>query len=157
MMRLPVSARVEVDVPASREAVWAVLSDVTRTGEWSHEVTEVSWVGESGAAVGHRFVGHNQAGSSRWSRVCTIDAAEPGRAFGYTTWGGFPKDSTRWRFELTPTADGTRITQTFEILKLARVWEMVIYLAVPAHRDRRGALAEDLHRLGAVAAALPVS
>lgn len=152
MMRLPSRGTVEVNVAASPASVWAVLSDVTRTGEWSHEVNEVSWVGKGGAVAGHQFVGHNQAGSSRWSRVCTINVADPGRVLEFTTWGGVPKDSTRWRFELTPTTSGTRITQSFEILKLARIWEIVIYLVVPAHRDRTGALAEDLQRLGAVAA-----
>lgn len=155
MMRLLSRGTVEVSVPASPEAVWAVLSDVTRTGEWSHEVNEVSWVGKGGAVAGHQFVGHNQTGSSRWSRVCTINVADPGRVLEFTTWGGVPKDSTRWRFELTPTASGTRITQSFEVLKLARIWEIVIYLVVPAHRDRTGALSDDLQRLGDVAASLP--
>jgi hypothetical protein len=27
------------------EAVWRVVADVTRTGEWSHECLHVSWLG----------------------------------------------------------------------------------------------------------------
>ena len=70
----------------------------------------------------------------------------------YRTSGGIPPDSTEWCFELEelPTG-GTRIRQSFKILKLPRSTETVIYLLMPQHRDRREALRGDLLRLGEVA------
>ena len=77
-----------------------------------------------------------------------------------------PRTSSSWRTVPTrlfptapsgasgssPTATGTRIVQTFEVLKLNPLMDRLIYL-VPAHRDRLPALTEDLRRLGQVAAA----
>ena len=40
--QIPRSSRVEVEVPAPVDAVWRVITDVTRTGEWSHECRRVA-------------------------------------------------------------------------------------------------------------------
>jgi hypothetical protein len=89
----------------------------------------------------------------RWGRRCTITEVEPNRLLVYRTSGGLPPDSTEWRFELDPMpSGGTRIRQSFRILKMPRVTELFILLLMPAHRDRRPALAGDLARLGEVAA-----
>ena len=63
------------------------------------------------------------------------------------------RDSTEWRIRLVPEGAGTRIVQTFEVLKLSSLMERLIYLTMPAHRDRLPALGEDLRRLGRVARA----
>ena len=39
--QIPRTSRVEVEVAAPVDAVWQVLADVTRTGEWSHECQRV--------------------------------------------------------------------------------------------------------------------
>jgi uncharacterized protein YndB with AHSA1/START domain len=141
-----------VDVSASPSQVWAVVSDPTRVGEWSHECRTASWCdGDTRAAVGARFRGSNRAGSMRWSRVCTITELEPERLLVYRTNGGVPPDSTEWRFRLEPVAAGTRVTQSFRILKFPRLMELATVAFVPRHRDRTDALRADLVRLGEVA------
>jgi hemerythrin-like domain-containing protein len=42
------------------EAVWAVLADVTRVGEWSHECRSVRWLDGSHGGPGARFRGRNR-------------------------------------------------------------------------------------------------
>jgi uncharacterized protein YndB with AHSA1/START domain len=143
----------EALVAATPDQVWAVLTDVTRIAEWSHECRGAAWLdGASGPAVGVRFRGTNKVGRFGWSRVCTVTDLDPGRTFGYRTNGGFPPDSTAWTFRLEPEAAGTRVTQSFEILKFPRVMELATVAFVPPHRDRAAALREDLVRLGEVAA-----
>ena len=89
----------------------------------------------------------------RWTRTCTITDVEPDRLLVFRTHGGYPPDSTEWRFDLAPTpAGGTRITQSFRIIAMPRYLELTIVLFLPPHRDRRSALADDLVRLGEVAA-----
>jgi Polyketide cyclase / dehydrase and lipid transport len=44
MARVQKSGHVDVVVDAAPEVVWRVVSDVTRTGEWSHECREVRWL-----------------------------------------------------------------------------------------------------------------
>ena len=136
---------------ATPDQVYAVLSDPTRVGEWSHEAHRARWLGQPAApVVGARFVGSNRVGLMRWDMPCTIIAAEPGRRFAYHTRNGRP--GTEWDYTLVPSGEGTRVLQRWRILHLPRPAEILIHLAIPAHRDRREALADDLVRLGEVAA-----
>lgn len=137
---------------ASPDQVFAVLTDVTRIAEWSHECQGAEWLdGATRAELGATFRGRNQVNRFGWSRVCTITILEPGRAFGYRTSGGVPSDSTAWSFDLEPEGTGTRITQRYEVIRFSRPLELITYAFVPAHRDRSEALRDDLVRLGAIA------
>ncbi|MEP6623116.1 MAG: SRPBCC family protein, partial [Acidimicrobiia bacterium] len=50
---------VTIHMDASPEAIWALVSDVTRIGEYSPETFEAEWLdGATGPAVGVRFRGH---------------------------------------------------------------------------------------------------
>lgn len=152
--RIRRTAEVAVETTATAEQVWAVLADVTRVGEWSHECRTARWLdGADRADVGVRFRGANRAGLARWARPCTITEVEPGRRLAYRTHGGISGDSTEWRFTLEPTPGGCRIVQAYEILRLSRALEWAILKVVPQHEDRAPALRSDLERLGAVAAA----
>lgn len=145
---------VEADVEATPQQVWDVLADVPRVGEWSHECHTASWEpGSSSAVVGAQFSGSNKSGRMRWGRRCTVTEVVPGRTLVYRTSGGIPPDSTEWRFELEPRpSGGTRIRQSFRIVRMSRPVEAAIYLFVPRHRDRGEALRCDLVRLGELAA-----
>ena len=140
-------------VDATPEQVWAVLTDVTRVGEWSHECRETVWLGGGPArpVVGARFRGRNRVGLVRWGRACEITVADPPHRFAYRTGGGWVGDSTEWTFDLEPVGSGTRIVQSFRVLSLPRWADLLICLLVPEHQDRRAALAEDLLRLGRLA------
>lgn len=152
------TGRVEVVVAATPEQVWAVASDVTRTGEWSHECVAVEWLGgATRAAVGARFRGRNQAGPWRWGRVCELVTVDPPREIAWRTVPTplFP-DSTEWRLRLEPAGDATRVTQAFEVVRAPWLLDRVYASVVPTHRDRDARLTEDLARLGAVAGGAPL-
>jgi hemerythrin-like domain-containing protein len=154
-LRLSLSGEVEVHAQAEPSAIWAVLADVTRVGEWSHECHTVEWLdGATGAAPGVRFRGRNQSGWARWARSCTITVCDPPREFVYHTQGGLLGDSSEWRFVLEPApGGGTVIRQSFRILA-GQVWaDRLIWRLVPAHHDRLAALRGDLERLATLAAA----
>jgi hemerythrin-like domain-containing protein len=152
--RIPRSGGAEVVVAAPIDAVWRVAADVTRVGEWSHECRRVEWVGEATApAPGVRFVGMNKAGPWSWSRVNEVVCAdEPSTLVWRTISTRWFPDSSEWRLRLKAVDGGTRIAESYEALRspafLARAYSFV----VPAHRDRTRGLAEDLQRLGAIAA-----
>jgi uncharacterized protein YndB with AHSA1/START domain len=156
MGTLPRSGSVEVEVDATPEQVWAVVADITRTGEWSHETQGGEWLDGATAAVpGARFRGRNHNGRTKWSRVCEVLTVEPNAVISWRTVPTrvvYP-DSTRWTFELTPIENGCRITQRFEVLKLNPFFDRLFYAIIPAHRDRSVALAADVRNLGAVARA----
>jgi hypothetical protein len=153
MGKLKRAGRVEATTTATPEQVWAIIADVTRIGDWSHECQAGAWLdGATSARSGARFTGANRVDRARWSRISEIVSADaPHELVWRTVPEGIYRDSTEWRIRLDRTDDGTRITQSFTLLKINPVMERLIYLVMPAHRDRMEALAEDLRRLGDVA------
>lgn len=108
---------VSVRIAAPPDEVFALVSDVTRIGEFSPETFEGQWLdGATGPAVGVRFRGHvkrNGRGPIYWT-TCTVVECEPGRAFGFTVGvGGRPVNT--WRYRLRPDGDGTVVTEMFEL------------------------------------------
>jgi uncharacterized protein YndB with AHSA1/START domain len=152
--RLPQSGEVEVVVDAAPEAVWAVLADVTRIGEWSHECRGAEWLdGARAAAPGARFRGRNTAGRGvRWARTCEIRVADAPRELVWRTAGPrLMRDASQWCVRLEPAGSGTRIRQDFRVVTMAAWADLVISFMIPAHLDRAAALRADLERLGEVA------
>ena len=158
MGKLPRNGRVETVTTATPEQVWAVIADVTRVGEWSHECKVGMWVdGATSATPGARFSGGNKLRRYKWSRVSEIVTADAPRELVWRTVATrrFP-DSTEWRITIKREGDVTRIVQSYEVLKINPVVERIFYAILPEHRDRLAALAADIERLGQVAAGAPV-
>ncbi|MFC4783610.1 SRPBCC family protein [Nocardioides sp. MAHUQ-72] len=153
MSQVQKSSHVEVVVDATVAQVWAVVGDVTRIGEWSHECRAARWLGgAAGPTPGARFRGRNRAGWARWGRTCEILAATPHHELVWRTVPTplFP-DSTVWRILLEPREDRTLITQSFTVLRAPWLLDRLYARLIPAHQDRDARLAQDLARVGAVA------
>jgi uncharacterized protein YndB with AHSA1/START domain len=154
MGTIPRHASVDVVVDARPTAVWEVVGDPRRTGEWSHECLEVAFVdGGSAPAVGVRFRGRNRVGRNGWTRTCEIVGFEAGREISWRTIPSpLHNDSTLWTISVEPAdTGGSRITQRYQVVKLGPLMDRFIYQFVPVHRDRREALIADLRRIGDVA------
>lgn len=138
-----------VTVAASPETVWAVISDVTRVGEWSGECRGCVWVGDADAASpGARFRGRNRRAGFRWTRLNEIVVAQPPHTLVWRTVPRVPyPDSVEWRLTVEEGEGGTLVSESFEVLDMPRLMEWAVSVAVSAHRDRSGDLAEDLARL----------
>jgi uncharacterized protein YndB with AHSA1/START domain len=155
MHTLPKHGRSEATTTASPEAVWRVLSDPSRIGEWSHETRDGTWLdGATEARPGARFRARNRAGRATWHRVSEIVAADAPRELTWRTVPtAFYRDSTEWRITLEPVNGGTRIVQTFDVVYANPVFDRFLYLVMKVHRDRSAPLGSDIERLGAVASA----
>jgi uncharacterized protein YndB with AHSA1/START domain len=102
------------EMHATPEAVWAAISDVTRMGDWSPECHACEWApGVSAPAVGARFFGHNRNGEKEWTTEAEITECEPGRVLAFDGVFGDLRFS-HWRYEIEPTADGCRVTESWE-------------------------------------------
>src|SRR5262249_24563633 len=78
-------------------AVWDVVRDVTRVGDWSHECVSATWLGDATAAApGARFRGRNRAGIFRWGRRCEVISAQPYELVWRTVPTTLYPDSTVW-------------------------------------------------------------
>ena len=111
-MSVPTTASRSIDIGAAPEAVYDLVSDVTRTGEWSPECRGCDWLGEVGA-VGARFKGHNKRGPARWTTTAEVIAAERPREFAFATMNG-DEQGTVWRYRIEPGGGGTILTESFE-------------------------------------------
>lgn len=150
LVRRKCDASIRVD--ASPDAVWDVISDVTRIGEWSGECQECAW--NDGARMptpGVRFRGHNRRGGFRWTRINEVVLAERPRTLVWRTMPRAPyPDSVEWSIRLVEDGTGTRVSESFEVLKLPRLMEGWLWLLLPSHRDRTADLGADLARLKGV-------
>ena len=154
--RVQLANTVSGDVDADIDAVWAVVRDPTRVGEWSKECVRAEWLGDSTSAVaGARFRGRNRAGLFRWGRTCEVVSAEPYALVWRTVPTVAYPDSTEWTLSLARIDGGTRITQQFRVVKGPKVLAFVYALLVPTHRERTAELTADLRRLGDVATRQP--
>lgn len=143
----------QVTVDADLDAVWDVVRDVTRVGEWSHECVGVAWLdGATTATPGARFRGRNKQGVFRWGRVCEIITAEPYELVWRTVPTSLYPDSTEWKIRLQRTGNTTEIEQSFRVVRGPKVLALAYGILLPAHRERTAALVEDLRRLGNLAA-----
>jgi hypothetical protein len=108
---------VTVHMKATPQAVWELVSDVTKIGRYSPETFEGEWLdGATGPAVGARFRGHvkrNGRGPVYWT-TCVVIASEPGREFAFGV-GSAEKPINTWRYTLQPAGDGTDVTESFTL------------------------------------------
>jgi uncharacterized protein YndB with AHSA1/START domain len=152
------SVTVERDIATPPEAVWALISDVTRMGDFSPENIGGEWIGDRREpVVGARFRGTNQNGKRRWKTVCTVVAAEPGRVFAFDVKAGGLRVA-RWEYRFDPTVDGG--------CGVTEMWtdhrgKLVTWLGGPVSgvRDRaahnRAGIETTLERLAATAEGSP--
>jgi hypothetical protein len=105
--------KVEERIAAPADALYALVSDITRTGEWSPENVGGRWLGAAtGPAVGARFRGSNRRGLRRWSTTCTVVAADPGKRFAFeVAFAGIPV--ARWSYEFASEGGDTLVTETW--------------------------------------------
>ena len=123
----PMTGEVSIHMAASPAEVWALVSDVTRIGEFSPETFEARWTrGSTGPEVGARFKGHvkrNGVGPTYWT-PCTVTVCEPERAFEFVV-GTDELAVNNWGYRLTPQDGGTLVTEYFRLepkLSLRLYW-----------------------------------
>ena len=102
-----------IDVAAAPDQVWPLISDITLSVGISDELVAVEWTSGEGDApcVGRTFVGTNtNEYFGRWQTTATVTECEQPAVFGWTV-GEVDDPNTSWRYTLTPTDTGTRVTQ----------------------------------------------
>jgi uncharacterized protein YndB with AHSA1/START domain len=109
------SVEVTTTIAAPPQTVYALISDLARMGEWSPETTGVTWLGgDTEPRIGARFRGTNRNGMRRWSTICTVVAAEPGRELAWES-RLFGRPVALWRYRFEPDGSGgTKVTETTE-------------------------------------------
>lgn len=98
------------EIPADPDRVWAVVSDVRRTPEWSPECRRVLPLVAPGRPVreGTLLVGLNRRGRVHWATLSRVTDVDPSRRIAWVVL----TNRSEWAWEVTDTPDGTRVVQT---------------------------------------------
>jgi uncharacterized protein YndB with AHSA1/START domain len=148
----PLRGEVSLHMDAPPEAVWALVSDVTRIGEFSPETFEAEWTrGSTGPEVGASFKGHvrrNGVGPTYWL-PCRVTRCVPNELFEFSV-GAYDVTVNNWGYRLEPEGSGTRVTEYFRIepnLPMRVYWT---FLGPLRSRTNRKGLRTTLERMKAV-------
>lgn len=132
-------------IEAAPEALYDFISDVTRTPELTPDIVRCEWRdGATGPAVGARFKAINTAGHGpKWSNKPVVIAAERGREFGFDRsepFGG----TVRWRYRFAPDGTGTRVTESYEVIKPLSSIGWFVIGTLYGLKDRSGDLRKSM-------------
>ncbi len=128
---------VSIEIAAPPEKVYALVSDVTRMGNWSPECRSCAWTGgATGPVEGARFRARNKGGRGpSWFTWPVITVADPGREFAFNR-SGPGIGSYTWRYTFEPSTTGTRLTESYQVEKpLAKAMDWLTHKWVGS-RDR---------------------
>jgi hypothetical protein len=126
---------VRLRIGANPDLLYALVSNVPRTPEWSPEVVSCRWLGAADTAIpGARFRARNKKRWLTWSNRPVVEIADPGREFAFTRTepGG---GTIRWFFRFEPDAEGTLTTLGYLVLRPVPVGLHVILRAGFGVRD----------------------
>jgi carbon monoxide dehydrogenase subunit G len=99
-----------IEVAATPEQVYDLVSDVTRTGEWSPVCKACAWEDPAQAGqVGAWFTGRNEVPGRTWETRSLVEVADRGREFAWLVTGGY----VRWGYTMEPAGDGTLLTESW--------------------------------------------
>ena len=102
---------VEIDINASPETVWALVSDINLPGQFSDEFQGGQWVSDT-PEVGAVFTGRNKNElMGEWEVPCTLTHHQINEVFAWASVSA-ENPAAHWRFDLTPQDNGTLLTFT---------------------------------------------
>ncbi|MEU7765876.1 SRPBCC family protein [Nocardia sp. NPDC049190] len=102
---MPKNLEVTIDIAASPERVWAVVSDLARMPEFSPQCVRMVALGSIRA--GTWTINLNRDGKKYWPTTARILRYEPGRAFTFR----INENRSVWSYLLEPTETGTRLIE----------------------------------------------
>jgi uncharacterized protein YndB with AHSA1/START domain len=113
------STEVELVVELPIVRVWALVTDVSRIGEWSPECVHAVWRPEGGEVprTGARFDARNEYPGGYTSTVeCVVIEAVRPSVFAWVVLDDdreVDRPGSIWRYELEPEGNGTRVRHRF--------------------------------------------
>lgn len=147
---------VERLIHASPEALYDIVSDVTRTPEMSPEVVRCTWVGgATGPAVGARFRAVNHLNHFTWPNWPVVLTADPGREFTFARTEPLV-GTLEWRYQFAPKGIGaTRVVESYTVTREPTRFFYWLLEHVGGVKDRasdmRAGMATTLERLARMA------
>ena len=105
-------------IDAAPQALYDMVADVTRMGEWSPVCKACWWDEGHSAAVGSWFTGRNELPGRTWETRSQVVAAERGVEFAFAVGG----TNVRWGYTFAPVDGGTLVTESWHLLPAGVAW-----------------------------------
>jgi hypothetical protein len=131
-------------LPADPPTVYRLISDITRTPEWSPQVVSCEWLdGATEAAVGARFTARNRLRSFSWSNTPVVTTLDPDRTFAFsrTERGG---GTMEWFYRLEPHGNGSLVTLGYDVTSPVPLGLHIVLRVLLGVRDLRADLHENM-------------
>ncbi len=146
-------------IEASPEALYDIKADVTRTPELTPDIARCEWLdGATGPVVGARFKAINvpKGRGPKWSNKPVVTVADRGKEFTFTRTEPFG-GTIEWKHVFTAEGTGTRVTESYTVLKPIALfgWFIIdtLYGQKDRQRDLRASMVASLDRLAELAEA----
>ena len=98
-----------IDIAASPETVWSIVSDLQRMGEWSPQCKKMKVFGGP-VGKGTKTLNVNRKGMLVWPTTSKVVTFEPNRELAFRV----VENKTIWSYTLTPSATGTTVVEKRE-------------------------------------------
>ena len=116
----------QVQVASTPEQVYAVVTDLARSGEWSAECRGGRWISGEAGTVGSVFEGENYRTSEvvawapvvrgDWTTESEVVTAEPARVFAWAMRNkAGQKQESVWSFEIEAAPEGSLLAHRFRM------------------------------------------
>lgn len=99
-----------IEIDGTPEQVWAVVSDLTRMGEWSPQCKKMFVLGGP-VKAGTRTVNVNRRGALVWPTSSKIVTFEPNREIAWRV----AENNSVWGFAIDTTDNGVTVTQSRKV------------------------------------------
>jgi uncharacterized protein YndB with AHSA1/START domain len=137
----------DIEIAATPEAVWAIMSDPSREHTWMRAVQKADFVGPPRYAEGARMRREGRFLGKRMAWESEIAECVAARRLVFRHVAGSLRGESRW--EIEPTAGGTRV----RLSSLGPLPRVLSWLRPIAAMGGRAALRADLRRLKGLAEA----
>ena len=107
------NVEVSTTIAAPPLAVYELVADLSRMGEWSPMCTACWWDEGDGPHVGARFTGRNERPERTWETRSEVVEADRGREFAWVV--AEPPTRARWGYSFVAVDGGTEVTETWEL------------------------------------------
>lgn len=112
------------DIAAAPTALYDLVTDIPRMGDWSPENHTSTWKeGFDAAVVGAQWTGDNKNGDVEWQTEAEVTEATRGVAFAFDAKAGDFVFS-KWRYDFEAIDGGTRVTESWLDLRPDEIREM---------------------------------
>ncbi|MDV7357309.1 SRPBCC family protein [Rhodococcus oxybenzonivorans] len=98
-----------IEIDATPQDVWAVVSDLKRMGEWSPQCRTMRVLGGV-VEEGTKTININRKGMLVWPTTSKVVNFQPNKSIAFRV----VENRTIWSYELQPTAGGTKVIERRE-------------------------------------------